>query len=746
MEYFLILVVILFALAISDLVVGVCNDAVNFLNSAIGSRVAPRHVVLIVASVGIIVGAGFSGGMMEVARKGIFHPGEFQFPDIMVLFFAVMITDVMLLDLYSTFALPTSTTVSIVFELLGAAVAVSVVNIYQSGEALSTLNNYINSGSALTIILGILLSIVVAFTVGAIVQYITRLIFTFDFEKRFKRYGAVWGGAALTAITFFIIIKGLKGSAFFSSEMTDWVLENTLLLSIYGFVGWTIVLAILQFVFKVNILKPIVLVGTFALALAFAANDLVNFIGVPLAAFSSYNLATISGDPMTMTMGQLASKVPTQSYLLVAAGVIMVVTLWLSRKSRSVTKTEVNLGRQTEGYERFESSMLSRQIVRISVAVGDIYKKIVPARTQVMINRRFDSSVIKSLPEADGEVASFDLLRATVNLMVAAVLISFATSLKLPLSTTYVTFMVAMGASLSDRAWGRDSAVYRVNGVLAVVGGWFMTAVLAFTAAAAVATTVVLLGVPAIIALVLLAGFFVYRTNVIHRRREEEEAEMELVQNLDKVDDGVEVMRAYMKDAAKLIGSIDEMLEEALDALFKEKLGRLDKIRKETKKFSKKTSKLVGAIFYSIKETVDAASIDSIRYGNAVTALQEIDENVSEFIGACHKHISNNHNKPFAAIQDDLTSVRLQLKRVIDAAILTMESDEFERFDEVTSHIKLTKKTIKKLDKSQMKRVRDGLIKTRESLLFLNLVSHVENIANHTGELASSCLSMEDDE
>ena len=355
MDLYLIIVVILFLFAISDLVVGVANDAVNFLNSAVGSKVAPRHVIMIIASLGILIGTTFSSGLMEVARKGIFNPEQFYYAEIMVIFLAVMITDVILLDTFNTFGMPTSTTVSIVFELLGSAVAVSILKIYNSTENLAELVHYINTSKALAIVSGILISVVVAFSAGAIFQFISRLIFTFDYQKRLKRYGAVWGGFALTAITYFILIKGAKGSSIISGESQEWIKTHTELIMLYNFLFWTIVLQITLWFTNFNILKPIVLIGTFALALAFAANDLVNFIGVPLAGLSAFQAAGQSSDPSNLLMVSLTEPVETDTILLLIAGVIMVLTLWFSKKANSVTKTEVNLSRQLEGFERFES-------------------------------------------------------------------------------------------------------------------------------------------------------------------------------------------------------------------------------------------------------------------------------------------------------------------------------------------------------------------------------------------------------
>ncbi len=393
-NFYIILVVILFALAISDLIVGVSNDAVNFLNSAIGSKVAPRYVIMIIASLGILVGTTFSSGMMEVARKGIFHPDQFYFSEIMVIFLAVMLTDVVLLDVFNTLGLPTSTTVSIVFELLGAAVAVALVKINHLGQTAGELANYINSAKALAIISGILLSVIISFTVGSIVMYLTRLVFSFDYKKTFKYFGAIWGGIAITAITYFILIKGAKGASFLTDSTADWIKHNSTLIIIYSFIGWTILLQVLYWVVKLDILKMIVLVGTFALAMAFAGNDLVNFIGVPLAGLKSFQafIANPGAEPDSFLMVALTGKAKANTVLLLIAGVVMVLTLWLSKKARKVTETEVNLSRQGAGSERFGSSMLSRTIVRAAMDISNIVNKITPKAVQKGIEKRFDST------------------------------------------------------------------------------------------------------------------------------------------------------------------------------------------------------------------------------------------------------------------------------------------------------------------------------------------------------------------
>jgi phosphate/sulfate permease len=526
--FYLILIVVLFLLAISDLVVGVSNDAVNFLNSAVGAKAAHFKTIIFVAALGVLIGCTFSSGMMEVARKGIFHPEFFYFSEIIMIFLAVMVTDVILLDTFNTFGMPTSTTVSIVFELLGAAVAISTVKIFTDPNALH-LYEYINSAKALAIISGILMSVVIAFSCGVLIQYLSRLLFSFDYKKRMRNFGAIWAGLGITAITYFMLIKGVKGASFMSSDMIDAVKENTMEILSASFVGWTIILYALNNLLKVDILKVLVLVGTFALAMAFAGNDLVNFIGVPLAGFNSYQLYIESGSAANeFLMDGLAGKVPTPTLLLLVAGIIMVITLYTSKKARSVVKTSLDLGRQDEGYERFSSFLLSRTIVRNFASVANLINDRLPDGLKKSVTRQFDQTAFHKQQVALGEEApAFDMIRASVTLVVASILIAIGTSLKLPLSTTYVTFMVFMGTSLADGAWGRESAVYRVSGVLSVVGGWFFTALAAFLVAFAIAMVFHFGGMIAIAIMLVVSAFVMYRSHRYHGERMAEQIEYE---------------------------------------------------------------------------------------------------------------------------------------------------------------------------------------------------------------------------
>jgi phosphate/sulfate permease len=485
MDLYLIMVMALLILAVGDLVVGVSNDAVNFLTSAIGSKVANRRTILIIAAAGVFVGAAFSSGMMEVARKGIFNPSYFSFAEVIIIFMAVMITDILLLDTFNSFGLPTSTTVSIVFELLGAAVAVGFLMLLNKPDSDLVLLDLINTKKASQIIAGIFISIGVAFSVGAFSQWLSRMWFTFNIKKGVRKYGALYGGISLTIIVYFLLIKGIKG-ADFGESVNFWIKENTDLVVLYA-LGLSIVgLWLLQRFAQVNPLKVVVLAGTFSLAMAFAGNDLVNFIGVPITGYQSYNLWQASGVAADQfMMSSLAEAVQTPKLLLFLAGLIMVVTLWLSAKAQKVTDTSVKLGSQGAVDERFKPNLVSKGIIATATAFSNFFTTVMPNSALRAIDQRFTPEAV-----TEEEKPAFDLLRASVNLVIASILIAFASSLKLPLSTTYVSFMVAMGASLADRAWGAGSAQYRVAGVVNVIGGWFLTAFAAFSASALIAVMI----------------------------------------------------------------------------------------------------------------------------------------------------------------------------------------------------------------------------------------------------------------
>jgi phosphate/sulfate permease len=650
-DVYLIIVLILFVLAILDLVVGVSNDAVNFLNSAIGSKVATRRVIMVVASLGILIGATFSSGMMEVARKGIFNPQYFFFAEIMIIFIAVMITDIILLDLFNTFGMPTSTTVSIVFELLGAAVAISVLKITASGDSISTIGEYINTSSAILIISGIFISILVAFVIGSIVQYFSRILFTFHIQKRMVWIGGIWSGLALSALTYFLLIKGIKGASFISDSFLKWVMQNTILLLGVSFIFWSVIMQLCISFFKINILRFVVLFGTFALAMAFAGNDLVNFIGVPIAGLESFLAWSGSGQAAdAYGMSVLNEPVRTQTFLLVGAGLIMVTTLWFSKKARSVTETEVNLGRQSEGTERFSPNWISKGIVRFSLSARKELMKYMPVSFKRKIEENFQPNHSKTKANNIDDTPAFDLVRASVNLTMASMLIAFATSLKLPLSTTYVSFMVAMGTSLADRAWGRSSAVFRIAGVLNVIGGWFFTAFMAFTAAATFATIIHFSGLWGIGALVLLAIILISRTYILHSKNEKKkESQRELEKQMSQLTTE-EIINETTERVAATLQLINKGYRYAIHGLIVEDRPLLKRSKKKMYQLKEENEVLFRQMFHLIKRIKEINGEASRVYVLFCDLAQDILQSITQIVDTCEEYIDNSLD-PITAVE-----------------------------------------------------------------------------------------------
>ncbi len=732
MELYLFAVIFLILLAIIDLVVGVSNDAVNFLNSSIGSRVAPRYIIMIIASLGILAGVTFSSGMMEVARKGIFHPEFFTMPEIMVIFLAVMLTDILLLDLFNTFGLPTSTTVSIVFELLGAAVAVSIIKINMTGSSLFSLVNYINTGKALAIIAGILLSIVVAFFFGALIQFISRLIFTFDYHRRLRRYGALWGGVAMAMITYFISIKGAKGASFMTEDMAGWIMANTWLILLGSFLFFTIIFQLLMIISNINIFKPIVLIGTFALAMAFAANDLVNFIGVPLAGLNAYQIAQTFVNPLTLLMKPLEGPVRTETYLLLIAGLIMVITLWVSRKARTVTKTEIDLGRQDEGVERFESTPFSRILVRMGSSLFEGIKGLFPKRVHQTVSRRIDPAFYEASPALSGsKVPSFDLLRASVNLMVASAVISFATSLKLPLSTTYVTFMVAMGSSLSDQAWGRESAVFRITGVLTVIGGWFFTAFMAFTLSLLLASAIYYFELWAIILIAAGSVFIIWRNHHIHKNRLEADAAPE-VYNLKKIKDPIYAVNTSFEHSGIFLKLVNETLDKCLKGLFTEDRQVLKEARNDTKKVQRWANIIIANIFKTLRLLNRMDLKTTKKYANIISSLQEIAESHRDSILKGYLHVENHHKGLLAVQMEELQQLHRCVAEILERTSQTLLKKEVIDQQSIDDSNNKLKRLVQKFDNNQIKRIQDDSSKTRLSILFYGIMWDMRKIVDST--------------
>jgi phosphate/sulfate permease len=661
-DIYILMLVALVVLAIIDLVVGVSNDAVNFLNSAIGSKVISMKSILIIASVGVALGAITSSGMMEVARKGIFNPGEFYFNEIMFIFMAVMITDVLLLDVFNSLGMPTSTTVSIVFELLGAAVAMALIKISNSdGETITFLGKYINSEKALLIISGILLSVFIAFTVGALVQFLSRLLYSFHIDKRNSFVNAIFGGFAITAITYFIFVKGMKGTPFYG-DVKHLIEGRTFEIIIYGFVLWTVLSQLFISVFKANILKFIIIIGTFSLAMAFAGNDLVNFIGVPIAAWNSYQEWDASGLAATeFSMEVLANKVPSNPILLLIAGGIMVVTLWLSSKAKSVIETGINLSRQGEGHEKFQPNAVSRITVRGAIIFSQGLSKILPASTIRWIDSKFQKPVVDLPKDKTYELPAFDMVRASVNLFVAGILISIGTSLKLPLSTTYVTFMVAMGTSLADRAWGRESAVYRVAGVFNVIGGWFLTAFSAFTVAAIFAYIIYIGEIVSVAILLILVLFLLGRSSVRHTKKTKEQKKKRYMERAELITIN-EVVNESCDHISEVVRRVNKLFSNVVKDLASHDLNKLSKTEKHVRKLNKEVNELKDDVFYFIK-SLDEASVKASRFYILVLGyLQDVTQSIEYISTTSYNHVNNNHKHLKKPQINDLNLINDELK------------------------------------------------------------------------------------
>ncbi len=719
---YLLMLVALAGLAIVDLVVGVSNDAVNFLNSAIGSKAISFKSIMIIASLGIFIGAVFSSGMMEVARKGIFVPGEFYFDEIMIIFMAVMITDVLLLDFFNTLGMPTSTTVSIVFELLGAAVVMALIKISANDtESFAAITNYINTDKATEIISGILLSVVIAFTIGAIIQWISRLIFTFHYEEKIKNFGAIFGGVTLTAIGYFIFFKGLKGTPYYGTFKD--ILESQMWFIIGGgFLFFTLFSFLFTKIFKKSILIIVIAVGTFGLALAFSGNDLVNFIGVPMAAYHSYEAWAAFGDAATaFSMNVLDKKVPAEPLLLFIAGGIMVITLWLSKKARTVTETEIGLSRQGDGSEKFSPNMLSRAIVKGSTKLVSAMGAIIPQSTQDKIANSFEKPNQNIPASRAHEVPAFDLIRASVNLTVAGVLISIATSMKLPLSTTYVTFMVAMGTSLSDRAWGRESAVYRVAGVINVIGGWFFTAFSAFVAAGTLTYIIYLGKGPAIAILLLVAIGLLIRNYISHKKKSKAKLDRTgLKKSESKTVQGI--ISESAQNISNVVSRTNKIYSDVLKGLAKQDTSKLKKSKKGVEKLDNEIEDLRNNIFYFIKNLDETSVRGSNFYITILAYLTDIAQSLEYISKKSYKHVNNNHKAlRFNQIRD-LQEVNEKLSMLLDEVQSVFESKEFEKLSEIINQIPGINEILSnKIDK-QISRTRTEESSPKNTTLYFNLL------------------------
>ena len=739
---YLFIVILLSLLAIGDLIVGVSNDAVNFLNSAIGSKVFSFRKIMIFASIGILFGALSSSGMMEVARKGIFNPGAFFFDEIIFIFMAVMMTDILLLDFFNTIGLPTSTTVSIVFELLGAAVVMAIIKIAKSDQLLSDLSTYINTEKATQIILGILLSVFIAFSIGALVQWISRIIYTFNFEKKPSWLNSLFGGVALAAIFNFILIKGIKGTPYSNMELellnsqtiNSFIEGNLLSVQIISFILWFFFSVLINFI-KWDIYKIIIGVGTFALALAFAGNDLVNFIGVPIAAFQSYKAWLGSGvSAESFSMIQLTQKVQTPTIFLFASGTIMIVTLWFSSKAKKVVKTSLDLSNQYGTRERFKPNFLSRILVRIFINLNEIIKNAIPEKTQLLLNNSFKQINPKGNINASN-IPEFDKLRASINLVVASVLISFATSLKLPLSTTYVTFMVAMGTSLADRAWSSDSAVYRVSGVLNVIGGWFLTAFSAFTVGGIIVYLLNIGGVQVIAVIMFIILLIIGKNYVSHRKENKSVREEEIALIVESnsfqgvIDQSGSTIELVLKKSYKVYKLI-------ILGLSTNDLEPLEKAKKNSKKLQNSIEDLKGNLFYFIRNLEESSLPASTFYIELLGYLHDLSEDLTYLAKISYDHLNNNHRKLTFSQIKDLLLIEESVNKIFKEGKEAFNSIQNQKeFEEVLFEKNNSFGLIESKINTQIERTRSEETSPKNTTLYFNFLIRTKDLITHKYEL-----------
>ena len=725
--YFLMLVT-LALLAIVDIVVGVSNDAINFLNSAIGSKVLSFRTIMIVSSIGIFIGAVYSSGMMEVARKGIFNPGEFYFDEIMMIFMAVIMTDILLLDFFNTLGLPTSTTVSIVFNLLGAAIVMSLIKIAENNESVSDLVNYINTEKATMIIAGILLSVLIAFSIGVIVQWISRLIFSFQYKKKLKSFGFVFGGIALTAITYFIFIKGLKGSPYYK-DLISHIGDNDIITLIISIILFSLFSYVFEFLTKKSVLIVVIAAGTFGLALAFAGNDLVNFIGVSMAAYHSYEAWVVSGiEASLFSMEVLDKKVPAEPFLLFLAGGIMVLTLWFSKKASTVLETTISLSRQRETHEKFNPTFLSRTLVSSLSWISSKVFNILPNNFQNKIELSFKQAQGKILTKDQSiDAPAFDMIRASVNLMVAGILISIATSMKLPLSTTYVTFMVAMGTSLSDKAWGRESAVYRVAGVLNVIGGWFLTAFGALVASGMVVFLInwnkeIMIPVLLIITVIILVRNFLYHKRIRNSRIDPDS----LKKSESKTVQGI--ISESSDNIIKVLKRSDKIFSTVINGLTKEDSEGLKRAKKGVKKLNSEIEDLRDNIFYFIKNLDETSVRGSNFYIIILADLTDIAESLDYISKKSFKHVNNQHKKLRFNQLKDLNEIRESFNALSNQIMQVFKDQRFETISLVISQLVQLRNNINDRIDMQIGLTRKEALSPKNTSLYFNLLLETKDL------------------
>lgn len=726
------IIIFLFVLAVFDLMVGVSNDAVNFLNSAIGAKAASFKTIMIISAIGIFIGASLSNGMMDIARHGIYQPEHFYFEEIMCILLAVMLTDVVLLDVFNSMGMPTSTTVSMVFELLGGTFALALIKVY--GDSSLELGDLINTDKALSVIMAIFVSVAIAFFFGMLVQYIARVIFSFNYQNKMKYSIGLFGGIAATAIIYFMLIKGLKDSSFMTKENLAWVKDHTAQLVLTCFVFFTVLMQILHWL-KINVFKIVVLLGTFALALAFAGNDLVNFIGVPLAGYSSFIDYTTNGAgyaPDSFLMTSLLGPASTPWYFLVGAGAIMVYALFTSKKAHAVIKTSVDLSRQDEGEETFGSTPIARTLVRISLNMSNSLSRIIPEGTKNWIDSRFrkDEAII-----ADG--GAFDLVRASVNLVLAGLLIAIGTSLKLPLSTTYVTFMVAMGSSLSDRAWGRDSAVFRITGVLSVIGGWFLTAGAAFTICFFVALIIHFGGTIAIVLLIGLAAFTLIRSQVLFKKKnlkgKENETFKEIMRSTDS-NQALNLMRVLTREELnKVLLYAEENFARTVNSFINENLRGLRKAMGASK-FEKQLLKQMKRTGTLAMCRLDNNTVleKGLYYYQGNDFASELVYSIHRLCEPCLEHIDNNFNPLDVAQKKEFSEASAKITALISSCREKLNNNAYEDFETDLATANALNAQLAHLKREELKRIQAQTGSIKVSMVYLTMIQEAQNVVTYT--------------
>lgn len=726
------IIIFLFVLAVFDLMVGVSNDAVNFLNSAIGAKAASFKTIMIISAIGIFIGASLSNGMMDIARHGIYQPEHFYFEEIMCILLAVMLTDVVLLDVFNSMGMPTSTTVSMVFELLGGTFALALIKVY--GDSSLELGDLINTDKALSVIMAIFVSVAIAFFFGMLVQYIARVIFSFNYQNKMKYSIGLFGGIAATAIIYFMLIKGLKDSSFMTKENLAWVKDHTAQLVLTCFVFFTVLMQILHWL-KINVFKIVVLLGTFALALAFAGNDLVNFIGVPLAGYSSFLDYTANGAgyaPDSFLMTSLLGPASTPWYFLVGAGAIMVYALFTSKKAHAVIKTSVDLSRQDEGEETFGSTPIARTLVRISLNMSNSLSRIIPEGTKNWIDSRFrkDEAII-----ADG--GAFDLVRASVNLVLAGLLIAVGTSLKLPLSTTYVTFMVAMGSSLADRAWGRDSAVFRITGVLSVIGGWFLTAGAAFTICFFVALIIHFGGTVAIVLLIGLAAFTLIRSQVLFKKKnlkgKENETFKEIMRSTDS-NQALNLMRVLTREELnKVLLYAEENFDRTVNSFINENLRGLRKAMGASK-FEKQLLKQMKRTGTLAMCRLDNNTVleKGLYYYQGNDFASELVYSINRLCEPCLEHIDNNFNPLDVAQKNEFSEVSAKITALISSCREKLNNNAYEDFETDLATANALNAQLAHLKREELKRIQTQTGSIKVSMVYLTMIQEAQNVVTYT--------------